>query len=209
MCKGCVNYSLLTNIAGKRKIVLYLQKCFETLQQQCRIQKFSLELYPEPRFWGEESLFLFSENQNCLTVIAMMNSKFLPGTKPRTFFLWKRKFFIFFLQKCTKTLLQQCRIQKFPRGHYYGPRFRGKESLFLLSENVPKLSYSNAEFKKIPGDNTPDPLFWGEESLFSFSENQNCPTVIEMQNSKIFPGTKLRTFVSGKRKVCFRFSKMY
>ena len=41
----------------------------------------------------------------------------------------------------------------------------------MLSENVPKLSYSNAEFKHSPGDNTPDPSFTGKESLFSFSEN--------------------------------------
>ena len=47
----------------------------------------------------------------------------------------------------------------------------GGGSLFSFSENVLKLSYSNAEFKNFPGENTPDPRFRGEESLFLFSDN--------------------------------------
>ena len=43
--------------------------------------------------------------------------------------------------------------------------------MFSFSENVPKLSYSNAEFKKFPCDNTPNSRFRGEESWFYFSEN--------------------------------------
>ena len=44
------------------------------------------------------------------------------------------------------------------------PRFRGEGSWFYFSENVPKRSYSNAEFQKFP--EVPDPRFWeGEGKL--------------------------------------------
>ena len=147
----------------------------------------------------------------------MMNSKFLPGTKPQIFFLWKRKVFILNLVPS-----------------FYG---RGK-FLFSFSENVKKLSYTAMPNSKIsPGTllRSPDPVL-GERRVcfcirkctklsYSNSEFKNfsgtifrthvfrksklsyCNTSIAMQNSKLF--TKLRTFVSGKRKVCFRFSKMY
>ena len=87
-------------------------------------------------------------------------------------------------------------------------RFRWEENLFSFFENVPKLSYSNAEFKMFLGDNTPDPRFRGEESLFLFSKMyRNSP--IAMQNSNIFPGTIHRTPVLGGRKVGFISPKMY
>ena len=77
--------------------------------------------------------------------------KFSRGQYPEPSFEGRGKF-VFALRKCTKTLLQQCRIQKFSLGQYPGPRFRGEESWLSFSENVPKLSYSNAEFlKKIRG----------------------------------------------------------
>ena len=49
-------------------------------------------------------------------------------------------------------------------------------SLFSFSENVLKLSYSNAEFKQFSRGNTPVPPFWWKRreergSLFLFSEN--------------------------------------
>ena len=44
--------------------------------------------------------------------------------------------------------IQQCRIHKFSGDNTPETRFTGEESLFSFSENVPKLSYSNAEFKK-------------------------------------------------------------
>ena len=104
-----------------------------------------------------------------------------------TYLLGNEKF-VFVLQKFIKTLLQQCRIQSSPDS-----RFRGEECLFSFSENVLKLSNSNAEFKNFPKDNTPDPRFrgnLGKESLFSLSENvyQNSSTA--MQNIKKIPGVK-------------------
>ena len=50
--------------------------------------------------------------------------------------------------------------KKFPGDNTPDPRSRGKESLFLFSENVPKLSYSNAEFKTNSGVKPPGPRFW-------------------------------------------------
>ena len=44
--------------------------------------------------------------------------------------------------------------KNFPGENTLDPRFREEESLFLFSENVPKFSYSNVEFKSSPGDNT-------------------------------------------------------
>jgi len=37
-------------------------------------------------------------------------------------------------------------------------RLMGEEILFPFSENVPKLSYSNADFKNFPGDNILGPF---------------------------------------------------
>ena len=98
--------------------------------------------------------------------------------------------FVFGIRKCTNTLLQQRRIQKYCRGQYPRPsffwgrlvcfrsskmywntamqnsRFRGEKSLFSFSENVPKLPYSNAEFKQIQAVELPEsrrpgpPFLW-------------------------------------------------
>ena len=43
---------------------------------------------------------------------AMQNSKFFPGTIPQTFVSGGKGKFVFVLRKCTKSLLQQCKIQK-------------------------------------------------------------------------------------------------
>ena len=56
---------------------------------------------------------------------------------------------------------------------------------FLFSKNVPKLSYSNAEFKNFPGDITPDPPFRGKESLFLLSENVPKLSYINAEFKKI------------------------
>ena len=63
-----------------------------------------------------------------------------------------RRLIIFVLKKCTKTFLQQCRIHKFFKGYNtHGLPFSGRVSLFSFSENVLKLSPSNAEFTNVYG----------------------------------------------------------
>ena len=86
--------------------------------------------------------------------------------------------------------------------------FEGEESLFLFTENVLKLSYSNTEFKKIPGDNILESHFTGEESLFPFSENvpKFSYSNAEFKNSPMNNAPDLRLRV---RKICFRSLKMY
>ena len=84
--------------------------------------------------------------------ITLLNSnaefRKFPGSISRTFVLGGRVKFVFIFRKCTKTLLQQCRIQKFSRGQYSRPPFLWRGKFVLVLQNVPKLSYSNAEFKK-------------------------------------------------------------
>ena len=134
----------------------------------------------------------------------------------------------FFLRKCTKTQLQQCRIKILSRD----TRFRGEERLFLFSENE-KNSPSVMPNSKFSGGqlNTPDLRVRGEERLFLFSNisrgtiprtpvlgerkiclcspkmYHNSPTA--MQNSKISRRTIARTFVLGGGGVCFHSLKMY
>ena len=84
----------------------------------------------------------------------------------------------------------------FPGDNAPDPRYRGEEILFLFSENVPKLSYSNADFKNFPGDNTLDPVLGERKFCFrSPKMYQNFPTA--MQISKIlrgkYPGPRLRS----------------
>ena len=86
---------------------------------------------------------------------------------------------------------------------------RGEKSLFSFSENVPKLSYSNAEFQNFPGDNTP--TFVSGIGKFFFVLRKFTETLLysnaEFTNS---PGIIVpRTPVLGERKVCFRSPKMY
>ena len=123
------------------------------------------------RVRGEERLFSFSEN---VPKRSYSNAEFkiFPGDNtPDLRFRGEKNMFLF-SQKCTITLLQQFRIQKFAGVNIPDLCFRvGEENLFSSSENVPKLSYSNAEFKKFPCDNTPDSRFRGKESWFYFSEN--------------------------------------
>ena len=121
----------------------------------------------------------------------MQNSKFFPWTKPQTFILGKRKFLFCFFQKCIKNHLQQCRIQKFSRGHYSGPRFKGEEFVFVIRKCTKTLP-QHCIINKInsPGDNTPD-LRFRDKSLFLFFENvpelcySNADSPTAMQNSKI------------------------
>ena len=86
-----------------------------------------------------------------------------------------------------KNVLKLSYNKLFPGDITPDPCFREEESLFLLSENVPKLSYSNAEFKKSPGDNTPDL----RSRVGKFAPlSENVPTYYlnspkSMQNSKI------------------------
>ena len=144
-----------------------------------------------------------------LHIIAMQNSKFFPGTKPRTFILGKRKvLFSFFSKMYQNSPTAMPNSKTFPGDPTPDPRFRGEESLFLLSENVLKLSYSNAEFKTFPGEITPDPRFRGEESLFLLSEN--VPK-LSYRNSKFenSPGDNTPDLRFSGGKFCFRSSKMY
>ena len=70
VCKGCVTYSIIiNNIVGKRKIVLNLQKCFETLLQQCRIQHFSRGQYLGPPFLGVMKVFFSPKIKTVLLYI--------------------------------------------------------------------------------------------------------------------------------------------
>ena len=57
----------------------------------------------------------------------------------------------------------------FPGENTPDPRFRGEESWFYFSENVPTRSYSNAEFKKFP--KVSDPRFWEREVVASSWNN--------------------------------------
>ena len=41
-----------------------------------------------------------------------------------------------------------------------------EEILIPFSENVPKLSYSNADFQNFPGDNTLDPVLGARKVCF-------------------------------------------
>ena len=88
--------------------------------------------------------------QNCPT--EMQISKIFPGTIP-----------CFRSPKIYQNSpIQQCRIHKYSGDNTPNSRFRGEESLFSFSKNVPKLSYSNAEFPpppKNPGVEPPDPVF--------------------------------------------------
>ena len=80
--------------------------------------------------------------------------------------------------------------------------------MFLFTGNLPKLSYSNADFTNFPWDTIPDPRSKGEERLFSFSENVlKLYQYTAMQNSKIFPGTTLWIFVLGGGKFVFVLQK--
>ena len=84
----------------------------------------------------------------------------------------------------------------------------GEESLFLFTENVLKLSYSNTEFKKFPDDNIPEPHFRGEETLFPFSKNvpKFSYSNAEFENS---PRDNTPDLSFRGRKVCFCSLKMY
>ena len=159
---------------------------------------------------------VFEEREVCfcspkIKTVSNSNAEFkiLPGDKTSDLWFMEEESLFLFSKNVLKLSYSNAKFKNFPGDITPDPRSRRKDSLFLLSKNVQKLSYSNAEFQIFPGDNTPDPRFWGEESLFLFSENQNSPSVIAIQNSKFFRGTKPRTFILGKRKVCFRFSKMY
>ena len=78
----------------------------------------------------------------------------------------------------------------------------GEEILFPFKENVPKLSYSNADFQNFPGDKTLDPVLEARKVNFrSRKIYWNSPTA--MQNSKIFSGTIPRITVLGVRKFVF------
>ena len=122
----------------------------------------------DPRFSEEESLFLFFKNALKQSYSNAEFKKFLEDNAP-TLVLGDRKYCFRSPKMYQNTLSQQCRFQKIFRGQYPGPRFRGYESLFQFSENLPKLSYSNAEFKIFPGDNTPDLRFRGREVCFCSS----------------------------------------
>ena len=114
---------------------------------------------PDPRFWGEESLFLFYENQNCPTVIAMQNSKFFPGT---------------FGPSDLRTL---------------DLRFMEEENLFSFSKTVLKFSYSNAEFKTFPGDITRTPVLGEMRVCFrSPKMYQNSRTALKKKSGGGTPG---------------------
>ena len=94
------------------------------------------------------------------------------------------------------------------RGQYPGTRFRGEESLFSFSENIPKLFYSNAEFENFPGDNTRTIVLGAGKFVFVLGKITKTLSYsnAEFTNS---PGTIPRTPVLGEREVCFRSPKMY
>ena len=110
---------------------------------------------PRTPVLGERKICFCSPKMYHNSPTAMQNSKIFWGTIPGTFVLVGE--FVFILRKCTKTLLySNAEFENFPGKNTPDPRFRGEESLFSFSENVPKLLYSNTEFKPFPRDNTPD-----------------------------------------------------
>ena len=80
-------------------------------------------------------------------------------------------------------------------GQYPEPPFRGEESLFSFSKNVPKLSYNVTAMQN-------SKIFRGTKTFISrrvvFVLQKCTETLLRtaMQNSKIFRGTKPRTFIS-------------
>ena len=70
----------------------------------------------------------------------MQNSKIFWRQYPRTLVLVEgkggeeRRKFVFVLQKCTETVLQQCRINNFSGDYTPEPRFRGEEVCFCSSK---------------------------------------------------------------------------
>ena len=134
-------------------------------------KKFPGDNTPDPRFKGEENLFSFSENVPKLSC-CNSNAEFknFPGDKTPDLCFRGRKV-CFRSPKMYQNSPTAMKYSNFHGDNTPDPRFRGQESLFSFSENVLKLSYSNAEFKNYLGDNTPEPRFRGEGSLFLFSEN--------------------------------------
>ena len=57
--------------------------------------------------------------------------------------------------------------KSFPADNIPDSRFMREESWFNFSGNVPKCSYSNAEFQKFP--ELPDPRFWEGEGKVASS----------------------------------------
>ena len=104
---------------------------------------------PNPRSRGEESFRSPKMYQNSPT--AMLDSNISPGTIPRTFVLGERKICFCSPKTHHNSPIQQCRIQKFSGVNIPDLHFRGGSgwgNLFSFSENVPKLSYSNAKIQK-------------------------------------------------------------
>ena len=100
----------------------------------------------------------------------MQNSKISPGAIPWTPVLGEKKV-CFVLQKCTKTILQQCRIPKFSRGQYPRPSFQRPEILFSCSENSLKLSNTAMQNSQILREQYHRTLVLGERKVcFRYSE---------------------------------------
>ena len=139
---------------------------------------------------GERNVYFRSLKMYQNAPTAMLNSNIFPGTIPRTPVLGERKicFYSPKMHHNSPTAMQNLKI-----GGINIPDLCfgvGEEYLFSFSENVPKLSYNNAEFKKIPCDNTLDSRFRGEESWFHFPENvpKRSYNNAELQKKSWTPG---------------------
>ena len=140
---------------------------------------------------------------------AMLNSNIFPETISRTPVLGERK--ICFcspkMHHNSPTAMQNSKIFRGTISRTFVLGRGGK--FFSFSENVPKLSYSEAEFKKIPGDNIFQTPVLGERKVCFCSPKMYQNSPIAMQNSKIFPVTIHWTPVLGERKVGFISPKIF
>ena len=97
----------------------------------------------------------------------------------------------------------------FPGNNTPDPRFWSEESFFVLRKSKLLYCNSNDEFKIFTRDKTSDLLFMEEESFYFLSPTMYKNSLTAMPNSKISPGTLIRTPVLGERRVCFCYLKIY
>ena len=108
--------------------------------------------------------------------------------------------------KSTKTQLQQCRIQILSRDNTPDPRFKGKERLFLFSENEPN-SPTIMPNSNIFRGTTPRTFVLGEKNVRFRSQKMYRNSNIAMLNSNIFSETIPRTPILGRGKYVFVLQK--
>ena len=160
---------------------------------------------PRTTVLGEKKICFCSPKMyhNCPT--AMQNSKFFGGQLyPGPSFQGGE--FVFILQKCTVTLLQQCKIQKFSEDNTPDLRFRGGGVCFHSPKmywNSPTAMQNSETF---PGKILQIPVLGERKVCFrSPKMYQNSPTA--RLDSNIFPGKIPRTPVLGRGKYVFVLRK--